>query len=265
MKRPNDEVLRGWGEIANYLKLGVRTAQRKAATHGLPVHRSPGAGPREPVFAWRSELDRWQLKPVANEESRASPQVLSALPREAELGLPLLKHIMSMEELTKLYRKDYSMRFEIARSRTGVVAHVEYRYELCNASDEKQPLVQEVTVDDIERGHVESMSLSVGSRSIYNLRKPPISERFVGWAAYRGPTQWIEPSGQQEIYLCQASWVIHRAASDIWYNHMILPTIGLTIETHAPTTFEITPTFSENGLIMKGVHRDIAWRPRTTP
>src|SRR5687767_5613687 len=49
--------LDSWKEIADYLKRGVRTAQRWESEASLPVHRvSPDRGV---VFAYRSELDGW--------------------------------------------------------------------------------------------------------------------------------------------------------------------------------------------------------------
>ncbi len=262
MTKPNDEMLRGWGEIAAYLKIGVRTAQRKARKHGLPVRRPSYAGPREPVFAIKSELDHWRFASGPRPRT-AVPQV--PLPGAAELALPALKHILSLGELTKLYRRDYFMRFDLRSSRGGIVADIHCRYELCNASDERQPFVQEVTVDDSDHGYVASMSFSAGERNLYTLKRPRIAERFSGWVAYRGPQQWIEPGVKRGTYLCRASWVIHRPANDIWYNHMLLPTVGLTIETHASAGFEISRSFSERGLIMKGTHVDISWRRRTSP
>jgi hypothetical protein len=261
----SDDVISGWGEIAKYLGVGVRTAQRYERTQDLPVRRAHRAGPKAPVFALRSALDRWRLGSQVDAKTSAPETPRLALSAAAELAAPALRRIFAMEEVAKLYRRDYFLRFDLRSSRTGVQARVEYSYELCNGSDERQPFVQEVTVDDSDHGYVESMSLSVGKRSIYTLKKPAISERYIGWVAYRGPQQLIAPSIEGLKYFCRASWVIERAANDIWYNHMILPTIGLKIETHAPSSFEITPSFLESGLVMKGEHRDVAWHRRTAP
>lgn len=53
------DVLDGWKAVADYLGKSVRTAQRWNAESGLPVHKL-GAGPREHVYAYRSELDEWR-------------------------------------------------------------------------------------------------------------------------------------------------------------------------------------------------------------
>jgi hypothetical protein len=41
---------------------------------------------------------------------------------------------------------------------------------------------------------------------------------------------------------------------------MVLPTVGVKVETKAPAGLEITKTFFIPGLVMKGEHVDIAWR-----
>ena len=51
------ELLSGWKEIADYLQLTVRTAQRWE-TVGLPVRRAYESE-RSPVLAAREELERW--------------------------------------------------------------------------------------------------------------------------------------------------------------------------------------------------------------
>lgn len=52
------KTLNSWKEIAVYLGLGVRTAQRWELQLNLPVHRI-GSGSRSPVFAFKAELDVW--------------------------------------------------------------------------------------------------------------------------------------------------------------------------------------------------------------
>jgi len=51
--------LESWDEIADYLKVAKRTAQRWEKLAQLPVHRFHG-GKRGPVFAYPEDLDRWQ-------------------------------------------------------------------------------------------------------------------------------------------------------------------------------------------------------------
>ncbi|MDR3698575.1 MAG: tetratricopeptide repeat protein [Candidatus Sulfopaludibacter sp.] len=57
-RRPADDRLDSWKEIAAYLKRGARTVQRWEREEGLPVHRlrhdTLGS-----VYAYRSELDAW--------------------------------------------------------------------------------------------------------------------------------------------------------------------------------------------------------------
>jgi phage terminase Nu1 subunit (DNA packaging protein) len=62
-------VLSGWKDIANYLKLGVRTVQRWE-NHGLPVNR-PYPGRRSHVVAYSEQLDDWvQRKKLGGNGSR---------------------------------------------------------------------------------------------------------------------------------------------------------------------------------------------------
>lgn len=52
------ERLDTWGEIAGFLRVDVKTAQRWERERGLPVRRLPG-GRRGHVYAYRAELERW--------------------------------------------------------------------------------------------------------------------------------------------------------------------------------------------------------------
>jgi len=51
-------ILSGWKEIAQHLRCGVRSAQRREAL-GLPIKR-PFPGRRSAVLAESEELDSWQ-------------------------------------------------------------------------------------------------------------------------------------------------------------------------------------------------------------
>jgi hypothetical protein len=51
--------LDSWKEIAAYISRDIRTAMRWEKERGLPVHRVPGDGARQPVFAYKDELDEW--------------------------------------------------------------------------------------------------------------------------------------------------------------------------------------------------------------
>ena len=225
----------------------------------LPVRRAPGGGEKTPVFAVKSELDEWLLGEVgANERSRrdeiSSPGV--------DIAAPVLDRILGIGRETKLYRRNYIMRFELSRSTKGIQARLEYEFELCNATDLRQEFVQEMTVDDSDHGLVERMSFLINGKTTYDLKKPKPTRTFIGYVVYECPTQSIAPKAKRLIYRCRASWIIQRSANDLWYNHMVLPTVGVKVETTAPAGFEITRPFSMPGLVMKGEHVDIAWRKR---
>ena len=54
----NRHILSGWKEVACYLHLGVRTAQRWEEDLGLPIHRPQGRK-RSAVVANAQEIDLW--------------------------------------------------------------------------------------------------------------------------------------------------------------------------------------------------------------
>lgn len=181
--------------------------------------------------------------------------------RDRGLAGPILDRISKLGNL-KLYRRDYFLHFVLRRSPEGVRANLECRYEVCNATDERQPFMQELTVDDPDHGHVEEMSFFADEKPVYVLKRPPIAERHVGYSSYHGPKLFIERNSVGVTYNCQVSWVINRSENDLWCTHMGLPTIGVAVETHAPPEFDITRSFAVPDLIMTGEHVDIAWNRR---
>jgi hypothetical protein len=58
MEPVEPRVLNSWKEIATYLHVCVRTAQRWSKKSAMPVHHPTGQG-RGSVFAIASELDAW--------------------------------------------------------------------------------------------------------------------------------------------------------------------------------------------------------------
>ena len=50
--------LRGWKEIAGYLRVSERSAKRWEQSRGLPVRQMAGAS-RDVVFAFTDELNAW--------------------------------------------------------------------------------------------------------------------------------------------------------------------------------------------------------------
>lgn len=52
------KILKSWKEIASYLGVGIRTAQRWTLQRGLPVQR-PGAPHRTAVLGFADDIDRW--------------------------------------------------------------------------------------------------------------------------------------------------------------------------------------------------------------
>jgi hypothetical protein len=175
----------------------------------------------------------------------------------------VLDRILGIGQDTKLYRRNYVVRADLRPASRGVEIRLDSRFELCNAADKVETFVQELTLDDGDQGFVEKMSFMTNGRRIYLLKRPTPAEKHIGYVGYRGPAQKILPTKTQMVYECRASWVIQRGGNDIWYNHMILPTVGVNIETRAMPGFEITRSFSVPGFIMKGEHVDVAWRKRS--
>jgi len=65
---PRTPVLNSWKEIAEYLKCGVRTAQRWELDLDLPVYR-PRPGKRGPVCAFPTEIQLWLRQRGTNHKS----------------------------------------------------------------------------------------------------------------------------------------------------------------------------------------------------
>lgn len=147
--------LHNWKEIARYLDVHLRTAQRYADKAGLKVHRA-GSGPKPRVYAIKDELDAW----LQARSEGTSPDQESFSDR-------MLARIGGLTAGV-LYRRDFAMRFSLRPRGAGVIATIEVEYEVVNSSSEKLPYTQEITVDDCEHGHVESLSVSMGTNAIYS-------------------------------------------------------------------------------------------------
>jgi adenylate cyclase len=76
---PTTERLNSWKEIAVYLDVSVRTAQRWEATESMPVRRHKHAA-KSSVFAYQRELDAWwnsrpDLQRISRESGVPAPSV----------------------------------------------------------------------------------------------------------------------------------------------------------------------------------------------
>lgn len=256
----DDKPCWGWDEIGAYIGKSRDTAMRYARTRRLPFHKVPGGGPKSPVFALKHELDQWLSG--GERETLHRTKGHTGTPAD-EIAAPVLRRILGIGQDTKLYRRNYFLRADLRPALRGVEIKFDYSFELCNAADTVDSFVQEFTVDDGDHGFVESMSFLTNGKRVYLLKSPMPVEKHIGYVSFRGPEQKIRPTKARMAYVCRASWVVQRSGNDIWYNHMILPTVGVKIETKAMPGFEITPSFSLPGLVMKGEHLNVAWRKRT--
>jgi len=64
------EIIKSWKDIASYLGVGIRTAQRWTHDRGLPV-KQPGASRRTAVLAISDEIDRWLVETSIRRPNRA--------------------------------------------------------------------------------------------------------------------------------------------------------------------------------------------------
>lgn len=100
----NQHILNGWKEVAHYLKVGVRTAQRWESEFGLPVRRPYGAT-RSSVMANSHELDLWlQSRPVgdfysADDKARQNDLLLRARELRSAVSVSRLELAKARENL----------------------------------------------------------------------------------------------------------------------------------------------------------------------
>jgi hypothetical protein len=102
--RSERKVLKSWKDIATYLGVGIRTAQRWKDKRGLPV-KQPGAERRSAVLALPGEIDRWLLdsanRPAKREiDRRVADTVATDLlwsrpsrPRQLEREIEVLRDL----------------------------------------------------------------------------------------------------------------------------------------------------------------------------
>jgi excisionase family DNA binding protein len=79
-----NEELYSWKEIASYLQVTVRTAQKWEKERSLPVHRLPGGRGR--ILAYVSELEAWK-------RSGEGPGPQEAVPRESAGAFPVSRKL----------------------------------------------------------------------------------------------------------------------------------------------------------------------------
>lgn len=253
------------GKIAERIRTSISTAQRYEHQLALPVHRR-GKGPKAPVYALQTELDAWVLGPG---REHVEGNLLDAFGQHSNLSCStdrpvqaqIIDRIHALTDLT-LYRLNYQMDFDLQPTRGGVHINIALEFELVNASNENQPYFQEFTIDHHEDGHAKEMSVLKNGTAIYILKDPAPSERTEGYVIYRGKKLMIEPQDTGVRYVCRSSYVINRKQHDLWSNALALPTFGVTVDTHAPPEYIITPSFSRSNLMLTDEHFNITWKPR---
>ena len=77
----NDDRLKGWKEVAEFLHVGDRTAQRWEHSMGLPIQRFETAR-SVVVFASRAEVEAWLQSSEGKRASAEEPGGLAAQPSD---------------------------------------------------------------------------------------------------------------------------------------------------------------------------------------
>ena len=95
-------LLQGWKEIAQYLRCGVRTAQRWAQ-QGMPTKHIRN-GPRGPVIAYSQEIDQWIKHELA--ESRSGARGAGLIRRSRELRAELAKTRRTFRQESDLLKRE---------------------------------------------------------------------------------------------------------------------------------------------------------------
>lgn len=108
------DILNGWKEISNYLRMGIRTVQRYEE-FGLPVRR-PAGRQRGSVLANKAELDAWIIARPIRDISRPSSltTIRSTAWTDFKAGIAEMRRLR--EEMIRL-RADAVISLEALRGR----------------------------------------------------------------------------------------------------------------------------------------------------
>src|SRR5262245_14352171 len=85
-------MLNSWQDVASYLGVSVRTAQKWEKTLALPIRRMPG--PRGRIVADPAELDRWKLQAAV--PSAKPPEIASRSKARLLIFIGLVAAVVSL-------------------------------------------------------------------------------------------------------------------------------------------------------------------------
>lgn len=94
-----DEELRSWKEIAEYLGVSIRTAQLWEAERDLPVTRLPGA--RSRVSATKGELDAWKRSSPEPNGGRRGRRWIAVAGAAAVAFAAVAAHLLTLQASTR--------------------------------------------------------------------------------------------------------------------------------------------------------------------
>jgi transcriptional regulator with XRE-family HTH domain len=195
------------------------------------------------------------------------PRTTLSLSTDPVLHAQMHQRIVALIMDERLYRRDYQMDFDLKPTRGGVRINIGLEFELVNTTEENHPYFQEFTINHHENGHAKEMSALKNGKPIYILKDPsPYKstdyKSTEGYAVYRGPKLIIEPKNSGVQYVFRSSWVINRKKHDLWSEALALPTVGVSVNTHAPPEYVITRSFSRPDLMLRDEHFNISWEPK---
>lgn len=140
------KILKSWKDIAAYLGVGVRTAQRWRDDRGLPV-RQPGSGRRSAVLGLRDEIDRW----LAHSDALDGRQPAGGVPAE----IVVTDLLWSRPSRPRDFEREIQVLRDLYRAlfrddRNAVLSRVaEYALALCKAESAGFSIL-ETTADGAE-------------------------------------------------------------------------------------------------------------------
>ena len=209
----------------------------------------------------QTELDAWR-RGSGREHVEGSPRSNLPLSTDPVLHAQMHQRFLALAMDERLCRHNYQMDFDLHPTKRGVRINISLEFELVNTTKENQPYSQEFTIDHHEHGQAKGMSAFKNGKVIYKLENLRPADSTEGYAIYRGEELMIEPQKTGVRYVFRSSWVINRKKHDLWSEAVALPTVGVTVDTHAPPEYEITRSFSISDIMLRDEHFNIAWKPR---
>jgi hypothetical protein len=173
---------------------------------------------------------------------------------------------------TKLFRKNYNLRYQFTAVEDGMRIQVEYDFELINPTDQTLSFDQVVQFETAERPELEYLSL-VSTQEKYHESVKLIPKQDDPLVLEAKKSVKIQPSSRGITYRFGGKWCTTYPKQSWYAQHFGFPTIGVTVTIDGPDSFEVsaTPTplhegkvWKYEGLFMPGNHFNIRWNPKNS-